>query len=396
MPISFKAAKTALDKDRVFKLRHRVFVLEEKRFDHPSDRIYDFYDTLEETANILAMDGDIPVGAIRMTLENPAGLPALEHYDFGPLMNSLEGKFAGIGWLCVPEKYRKYRGLVPGLFKMMAREARKRGAQHLIAPLHPGALSLLKRFGARAVDKEFYSEALSVPMVPIHIDLEKLPPGVREISQDPVYMIFEDSNERRSYRRGEVIVRKGEPGTEAYLIMRGSVRVASSMKADKGSFPRPGDPDSMESDALLLGPGQVFGELSLLDGGPRTATVVCHSMEADMMVWSQEEFLTQLQTDRHKALEICRIIGKRFRMQIEGFIKTKPEETLIARIIIDASRKGQEPVDLKWLASQCGLWLKDMKPLVNSWAKGGLIACNEANSLHVLDIDALKEKIIID
>ena len=56
---------------------------------------------------------------------------------------------------------------------------------------------------------------------------------------------------------GAVIARAGEPGDEFFLICDGSARVEVS-------------PDQH----ALLGPGKFFGEMSLLDGGPRSATVV--------------------------------------------------------------------------------------------------------------------------
>ncbi|WP_372683907.1 4Fe-4S binding protein, partial [Desulfosarcina sp.] len=58
MPIFLKAANTAREKDAVYRLRYRVFVEEEQRFDHPSNRIYDIYDTLDENVNFIAMEGD--------------------------------------------------------------------------------------------------------------------------------------------------------------------------------------------------------------------------------------------------------------------------------------------------------------------------------------------------
>ena len=56
---------------------------------------------------------------------------------------------------------------------------------------------------------------------------------------------------------GTVLARTGDPGDEFFLILDGTVRVDVSV----------GRP-------VLLGPGEFFGEMSLLDGDPRSATVV--------------------------------------------------------------------------------------------------------------------------
>jgi len=59
---------------------------------------------------------------------------------------------------------------------------------------------------------------------------------------------------------GKVLTRAGEPGTEFFLIVDGTARVEVSPQKHG-----------------RLGPGDFFGEMSLLDGGPRSATVVAET-----------------------------------------------------------------------------------------------------------------------
>jgi CRP-like cAMP-binding protein len=385
---------TAQEKDEVYRLRYQVFVEEEQRFEHASDRIFDIYDTLNETINVIAMEHGTVVGSLRATIENPVGIPALEHYDFQPLMANTAGKFASIGWLCIAERYRRHRGILPGLFKMIVREAKQSGVQHLIAPLHPPILPLLKRFGARAIDEEFVSGELKVPMVPIHIDFKNLPPGLREFSQDPFSLLFAEENERRIYRQGESIVKKGEAGNEAFLIMRGAVEVLVHSESRQADLPvKEGNEDGMNGNPLL-GPGQVFGELAMLDNRPRTATVIGHSKEVDVMVWDKEQLFQQLQSDNHKAIQLCQLLANRFRMEMEGYQKDQSREALVATILLDASREGKELVALRWLASQCGIRVKNMQVLIKDWVGDNMVRCDDGRTIEVLDINPLREKVI--
>jgi CRP-like cAMP-binding protein len=170
-------------------------------------------------------------------------------------------------------------------------------------------------------------------------------------------MILTDSNERRIYRRGEVVIRKGEIGEEAFLMMRGSVRVVNEDLA--GSLPTEGP---------MFGPGQIFGELSLLDGGPRTSTVVANSNEADVMVWKRTELLQQLRMDQERALRILELLGSRLRHQIEGR-HCNPPVSLAARILVDSSHCGELPVDMQWLSRQCGIGGHDFHDIVTSWER---------------------------
>ena len=59
------------------------------------------------------------------------------------------------------------------------------------------------------------------------------------------------------YKSGDVIVRKGDQGVAFYCIAEGGVEVRSDGQV-----------------LAKLGPGEYFGEMSLLDGQPRTADVV--------------------------------------------------------------------------------------------------------------------------
>lgn len=58
-----------------------------------------------------------------------------------------------------------------------------------------------------------------------------------------------------------VVVRQGDPGNSFYLIDEGKVKVYSV------------DPEGIETGFATLGPGESFGEMALLTGQPRSATV---------------------------------------------------------------------------------------------------------------------------
>lgn len=72
---------------------------------------------------------------------------------------------------------------------------------------------------------------------------------------------------------GSLIVDQGQTGREAFVIIGGTAVVKRNGKK-----------------VANLGPGSVVGELSLLDHGPRTATVVAES-DVTLFVISQRHFL---------------------------------------------------------------------------------------------------------
>ncbi len=60
--------------------------------------------------------------------------------------------------------------------------------------------------------------------------------------------------------RGEVLFAEGEPGDRLYIVTEGKIKLGRASG------------DGRENLVAVLGPGEMFGELSLFDPGPRTAT----------------------------------------------------------------------------------------------------------------------------
>jgi len=98
-----------------------------------------------------------------------------------------------------------------------------------------------------------------------------------------------------AFPAGRTIVRQGEVGTGFYLILAGTARVVR-------------DGDTIAD----LGPGEFFGELSLLDGGPRIAQVVA-SEPTDCLAIASWDFEPILATKPGVALAILREVARRLR-----------------------------------------------------------------------------------
>jgi CRP/FNR family cyclic AMP-dependent transcriptional regulator len=64
-----------------------------------------------------------------------------------------------------------------------------------------------------------------------------------------------------SFRRGHTIFVEGQSGDELYIIVTGKVKIGRRSR------------DGRENLLAILGPSDVFGELSVFDAGPRTSTV---------------------------------------------------------------------------------------------------------------------------
>ncbi len=104
----------------------------------------------------------------------------------------------------------------------------------------------------------------------------------------------------RVYPKNSYIIRKGEVGTSLFLIRSGEVKVI--LEKDTGD----------NVDLSILGRGNFFGEMSLFDVRPRSATVVA---EADTTVIEicREDFLQEITKSSEISLKVLAEMASRFR-----------------------------------------------------------------------------------
>lgn len=95
--------------------------------------------------------------------------------------------------------------------------------------------------------------------------------------------------------KGKVLTKQGEPGWECFVIAEGQAK--ATMRGRK---------------SVTLDPGSFFGEMSLLDQGPRSATVTA---ETDMrvLVLSSREFSSLIAAVPNVSRRIMQVLAQRLR-----------------------------------------------------------------------------------
>jgi CRP-like cAMP-binding protein len=179
----------------------------------------------------------------------------------------------------------------------------------------------------------------------------------------------------RTYRKGEIICEKGEPGDALFVTRSGKVRVYTT------------DESGHEVALHIYGPGSFFGELALLDGLPRSASVDALE-QSDILVLPREEFLAQLEAHPHIILHIIRAITKRLRITTE-----RAEQMAFLNIygrlalqLLDLAEKHGKPMargveinlDLapEDLASLAGVDPKGLDRVLQFYSEAGLVEVN--------------------
>ena len=104
---------------------------------------------------------------------------------------------------------------------------------------------------------------------------------------------------KRTYAVGEVIVREGDVDGEMYIIQKGRVSVRKRVGDD-------------ELELAILRKGEIFGEMALLEGEPRTSTV--YALEpTSVLVIKSGGFLMRIRRDPTFAFELMQQLSGRVR-----------------------------------------------------------------------------------
>ena len=133
---------------------------------------------------------------------------------------------------------------------------------------------------------------------------------------------------RRSYPKGRTVVSEGEPSQSMYIQLAGRAKVQRS------------DAEGKEVILAVLGAGEFFGEMSLIDDAPRSASVI--TLEpCEFMAVSKDAFKTMLVQSPEVAMNVMRGLVRRLREA------DKKIETLalldvygrVARVLIDTAQE---------------------------------------------------------
>ena len=119
------------------------------------------------------------------------------------------------------------------------------------------------------------------------------------------------------FRAGETILSEGEDGNDAFLIVSGSVDVSIGKQAKAQTIG-------------TLNAGEVFGELCLIEPGPRSATITAVT-HVECAVIAYDDFIPLMQNEPQRAIFYMKSLVRRLR-EISNLLSIAPAEVLGRRI----------------------------------------------------------------
>jgi CRP/FNR family transcriptional regulator, cyclic AMP receptor protein len=194
---------------------------------------------------------------------------------------------------------------------------------------------------------------------------------------------------RRRFRRNEVIFHQGDPGDALHIVASGSVKVVL--------------PSAEGDEAIIatLRPGDFFGELSLLDSAPRSATVVALE-PSETMTLPNLVFHDVLGADPGLRDALLAGLARELR-RLTGHVEELHFLDLAGRLAMRLSRLARETdpvsreVRLDWpytqsdLASMIGGTRQSVNKLLAGLVDDGLVAI-ERDTLVIRNVDALARR----
>jgi small-conductance mechanosensitive channel/CRP-like cAMP-binding protein len=117
---------------------------------------------------------------------------------------------------------------------------------------------------------------------------------------------------RSIYTKGEVLFRQGDNGSSCFIVGRGLIKGEIVFEENGKRF----------AEAFEVGPGGLFGEMSLFTGMPRTATGVV-AEESELLEIQPEDFQSLLCRNPEPAEAIAEIVSARNAQNKEFLLKIK-------------------------------------------------------------------------
>lgn len=196
--------------------------------------------------------------------------------------------------------------------------------------------------------------------------------GIEDTALDDLISI----SQIRIIKSRNAICRQGEEAEHMYVILSGRVKIYTTSQGGK------------ETVLTFMGPGDVLGEIAILDGGVRTASAQTIE-ESRILLISRAGFLRYLETHAKVALNIIRVLCTRLRKTdefVEEMTTLQAGPRLAKALLRLANQYGQDQddgtilIDIKLsqanLGAHAGLMRENVNRQLKQWEEEGILLTN--------------------
>ena len=186
-------------------------------------------------------------------------------------------------------------------------------------------------------------------------------------------------------KRGTTIVSKGDPGNSLIAVISGTVKISVS------------SPDGRSAILNLIGPGEIFGEVALLDGLARTADATANT-NCEIFVIDRREFLPFVRSQPALAMKFIELLCMRLRWtseQVEQVILQNLPARLASALIRLTEKHKLAPggrtiaITQQEISEMVGMTRESINKQLRVWAARNWVRL-EHGAIVVLDAEPLQ------
>jgi len=186
-------------------------------------------------------------------------------------------------------------------------------------------------------------------------------------------------------KRGATIFSRGDPGTNLIAVISGTVKISIS------------SPDGRNAILNLIGAGEIFGEIALLDGQPRTADATANS-NCEIFTIDRREFIPFVRSQPTVAMKLIELLCGRLRWtsdQVEQVILQNLPGRLASALLRLSDKNKHTPegriisITQQEISEMVGMTRESINKQLRAWAARGWVRL-EHGAIVVLKPDALQ------
>ena len=191
-------------------------------------------------------------------------------------------------------------------------------------------------------------------------------------------------------RKGQSLFKEGDDGDHLYVVSSGKVKLGTKSI------------DGRENLLMILGPGDMFGELSLFDSGPRTATAIAVT-DSKLLALGQDKVIPWVREHPEVSLQLLARLASRLRRtnEVVGDLVFSDVPGRVAKALIDLGVKfGDKRTEglfvnhdltQEELAQLVGASRETVNKALADFAQRGWLRL-EARSVMILDYERLLKR----
>lgn len=165
-------------------------------------------------------------------------------------------------------------------------------------------------------------------------------------------------------KRGATLFSKGDPGVSLYAVISGTVKMSISSSEGRNAI------------LNIIGPGEIFGEMALLDGGSRSADAIANS-NCELFVIDRREFIPFVKSQPALAMKFIELLCERLRRtsdQVEQIILLNLPGRLASALLRLTEKNKLEPqgrtiaITQQEISEMVGMTRESINKQLRAWA----------------------------